>query len=62
MGRGKTGENNQRGKVENREIGQIIMGSLAALALLFGVIVIFNSRASIVADPRFSSTTSNPTK
>ena len=55
-------ENNQREKAEDRKIGQIIMTGLAALALIFGLIVIFNSKASNVADPRYTSTTSNPTK
>ena len=57
-----TSEINQRGKAEDRKIGQIIKASLAALALIFGLIVIFNSKASNVADPRYTSTTSNPTR
>ena len=57
-----TSENNHREKAEDRKIGQIIMGSLAALALIFGLIVIFNGRAFNVADPRYTGTTSNPTK
>ena len=55
-----TSENKE--KAEDRKIGQIIMAGLAALALILGLIVICNSKASNVADPRYTSTTSNPTK
>ena len=43
-------ENQRRERAEDRKIGQIIMGSLAALALLCGLIVVFSARTSNVAD------------
>ena len=43
-------ENHRRELAEDRKIGRIILGSLAALALLCGLIVIFSGGTSNVAD------------
>ena len=43
-------EFNRREMAEDRKIGQIILGSLAALALVFGLIVMFSGNTSNVAD------------
>ena len=55
--RGNWSESNRREVAEDRKIGQIILGSLAALALVFGLIVMFSGNTSNVADRSESLTT-----
>ena len=48
--RGIWSEFNRREVAEDRKIGQIILGSLAVMALVFGLLFMFNGNISNVAD------------
>ena len=47
--RGNWSKSNRREVAEDRKIGQIILGSLAVLALVFGLIVMFSGGTFNVA-------------